>query len=92
MLGKHLFSLIFNGFSIFALVGFQKYFGKKIATLACTTHFMHSLVMLSTNWQYSSIASTFIPYASIKNVAMHFWIEDKPNFFAQSHLCKKVKS
>jgi hypothetical protein len=72
-------------------VGFQKYFGQKIATLACTTHFMHSIVVLSANWQYSSIASTFIPYASMQNVAMHFWIEDKPNFFAQSHLCKKNK-
>jgi hypothetical protein len=69
-------------------VGFQKYFGQKIATMACTTHFMHSIVVLSTNWQYSSMASTFIPYASMQNVAMHFWIEDKPNFFGQSYLCK----
>jgi hypothetical protein len=49
---------------------------------------MHSIVALSTNWQYSSMASTFIPYASMQNVAMHFLIEDKPNFFGQSYLCK----
>lgn len=65
MFEKPFSTLILSWILIFTFMGFQSRLCWKITTITCTCHFIDSIVVFLASWEYSSISSALVYYASM---------------------------